>query len=87
MSVQTAEFREVQASEAKAKWAEILTDVERGETVILMRHGKPVARLVPEAIARQREVAAAIESIRSRMGSKPVNVEELLSARDEGRRY
>jgi prevent-host-death family protein len=87
MSVQTAEFREVQASEAKAKWAEILTDVERGETVILMRHGKPVARLVPEAIARQREVAAAIESIRSRMGPKPVNVEELLSARDEGRRY
>ena len=42
---------EYQASEAKAKWAELLDEVERGRTVRITRHGKTIARVVPEADA------------------------------------
>jgi prevent-host-death family protein len=41
-------MREIQASEAKAHLPRLLDDVERGETLIITRHGKPVARIVPE---------------------------------------
>ena len=47
-------MREVQASEAKAHLPSLLDAVERGETVIITRHGKPIARIVPEADRRRR---------------------------------
>lgn len=40
---------QVQATEAKAKFAELLRNVESGETVVITRHGKKIARLVPDA--------------------------------------
>ena len=33
--------------DAKAHFAECVRSVEKGETVVLTRHGRPVARLVP----------------------------------------
>jgi prevent-host-death family protein len=42
-------MREIQASEAKAHLPSLLDDVERGETLVITRHGKPIARIVPEA--------------------------------------
>lgn len=35
-----ADVLEYQASDAKAKWAELLDEVERGRTVRITRHGK-----------------------------------------------
>ncbi len=40
-------MRQMQAREAKAKFAELLQSAERGESVTITRHGKPVARIVP----------------------------------------
>ena len=40
-------MREVQATEAKTRLAELLRVVERGETVAITRYGKTVAHLVP----------------------------------------
>ena len=40
-------MREVQASEAKTHLPQLLDDVERGETIVITRHGRAVARLVP----------------------------------------
>jgi prevent-host-death family protein len=37
---------QVTISEAKAHLAELLKAAEAGETIVLTRHGKPVARLV-----------------------------------------
>jgi prevent-host-death family protein len=37
---------QVTISEAKAHLAELLKAAEAGETVVLTRHGKPVARIV-----------------------------------------
>lgn len=81
-------MREIQASQAKAHLPELLNDVERGETLIITRHGRPIARIIPEANRRQEEVDRAIDSIqRLRQRTGRITAEELLSARDEGRRY
>jgi prevent-host-death family protein len=39
--------REVGAFEAKNKLGQLLDLVERGEEIVITRHGKQVARLVP----------------------------------------
>jgi prevent-host-death family protein len=77
-------MREVQASEAKARLPSLLDAVERGETIIITRHGKPIARIVPEASELDR-VIADIEEFRKTMPRIPL--EELLSARHEGHKY
>jgi prevent-host-death family protein len=81
-------MREVQASEAKTHLPQLLGDVERGETIVITRHGRPVARLVPDEATRQAEKAeafAAIKELRKRVGKVPL--QELLDARHEGRKY
>ena len=80
-------MREIQASDAKTHLPQLLDAVERGETLVITRHGRPIARLVPEAARRQEEIDRAvgdIKTLRKRTGK--ITVAELLSARDEGRR-
>jgi prevent-host-death family protein len=81
-------MRHVQSSEAKAKFSELLDLVERGETIVVTRHGKPVARITPNDPDRRKRVEAAVAGLR-RLGKEAgkVSVEELLSWRDEGRKY
>jgi len=81
-------MREIQASAAKTHLPQLLDDVERGETVIITRHGRRIARIVPETDRRQEEIEqalAAIRQLRERPGA--ITVEELLAARDEGRKF
>ena len=84
----THAVREVQASEAKTHLPQLLDDVEHGETIIITRHGRPIARLVPDEAGRQaaaKEAVAAIKALRKRVGKVPL--EELLDARHEGHKY
>lgn len=81
-------MREIQAAKAKAHLSELLDNVERGETLVITRRGRPIARIVPESSGRQREVdkaIAEIKELRKRTGT--ITFEELRAARDEGRRY
>ena len=81
-------MREVQASDAKAHLPQLLDDVELGDTVVITRHGRPIARIVPEADRRQQEIGKAIEGIKAlRKRTGKVTVAELLSARQEGHKY
>lgn len=41
-------MRSVQVVEAKARFSALLAEVEAGETVAITRHGRVVARLVPD---------------------------------------
>jgi prevent-host-death family protein len=76
----------IQASEAKTKFLRILDEVERGASIIVTRHGKPIARIVPEAQIDRERVERAMQSIREiRKRTKPVSIEEILAMRDEGR--
>ena len=81
-------MREIQSSEAKAHLPQILDDVERGETVVITRHGRAIARIVPEAKGRRQEIGKAIDAIKSlQKRVSPISLEELLAARHEGHRY
>ena len=82
-------MREIGAFEAKNKLGQLLDLVEHGEEVIITRHGKAVARLVPPKQAVNRDQArAAIRRIRERaekLKLGPFEWREWKSYRDEGR--
>jgi prevent-host-death family protein len=81
-------MREVQASDAKTHLPALLDEVERGETLVITRHGKPIARLVPEAALRQIEIDEAVARIRALRTETPsVSVDEIKSLINEGRRF
>jgi antitoxin (DNA-binding transcriptional repressor) of toxin-antitoxin stability system len=64
-----------------------IDEVERGETLILTRHGRRIARIVPELDRRQEEIDKALAGIRGLRGrTGRITVGELLSARDQGRK-
>jgi prevent-host-death family protein len=78
----------VSAYEAKTHLPRLIRQVERGETVIITRHGKPVAKLAPVDDRRRAEVAEIIARMKRARARRPrMSVEEILAARDEGRKY
>ncbi len=81
-------MREVQASEAKARLPSLLDEVERGEIVIITRHGRPIARIIPEADRRQAKIDRALADLEAFRQTMPrIPLEEMLSARHEGHKY
>jgi len=76
----------IQASEAKTHFLRILDRVERGETLVISRHGRPIARIIPETKKNGEDLVRAVaemKALRQRIGR--LSLEEILSARDEGR--
>ncbi len=63
-------MREIGSYEAKTHLAELLDDVSRGESIIISRHGTPIAMVIPvpghnkispcEAIAKLRRVRQGV---------------------------
>jgi prevent-host-death family protein len=72
----------------KARLPQFLDAVERGETIVITRHGRPVAHLVP-APARDRDrVRRALDGIAAlRQTTGRVALDELLASRREGHKY
>lgn len=80
-------MKQIQLSVAKAQLSELIDEVERGETVVITRHGKPVARLVPDEEDRLRRFDRAVERMNElRKHTKPTTVEEIIAWKNEGRR-
>ncbi len=60
-------MNEIGAFEAKNTLGTLLDRVERGEEIVITRHGKAVARLVPNTgRVDQRQAQAAFDRIRKR---------------------
>ena len=55
----------VGAFEAKTHLSELLDRVEAGEELVIARHGRPIARLVPVADMRQQRAADAVKRLRA----------------------
>lgn len=81
--------------EAKTHLSELVARAERGEEVIITRHNKPVAKLVPitteispELYRKRLEILAELQAVGRDIAARggPITVEEILSWRDEGRR-
>jgi prevent-host-death family protein len=78
----------VTAYEAKTHLPRLLREVERGERIVITRHGKPVAELVPVGTGAREafeQLNARRLALRARLPSIPL--EELLAARHEGHKY
>ena len=82
----------VTAFEAKTRFGELLDRVTRGEEIIITRHDKPVARIVPEgrpALAEVQQAVRDLQGLRQRMaqrrGFKPISDKEIRDAVREGR--
>jgi prevent-host-death family protein len=80
---------EIGAFEAKNKLSALLDRVEQGEEIVITRHGRPVARLVPTNGGIDRSQAqAALQRMRDRAvqaGLGAFDWETLKADRDESR--
>ncbi len=74
----------VNLATAKAQLSELINKVEAGEEVVITRHGRPVARVVPATPVKQpvplERLAALRKSLPARKGSSAI---ELRKLRDE----
>ena len=55
----------ITAFEAKTRFGELLERVSKGEEVVITRHDKPVARLIPEGAHRLDDVRRSVEGLRN----------------------
>jgi prevent-host-death family protein len=82
----------ITAFEAKTRFGELLERVVRGEEVIITRHDKPVARLIPEGARRVDDVRRSVDGLRALQQQIRAKTKRRLTARDvrsaidEGRR-
>jgi prevent-host-death family protein len=53
----------VTAFDAKTRFGELLDRVAGGEEIIITRHDKPVARIVPEGRKSLAELSAAVDAL------------------------
>jgi len=74
--------------EAKTHLSELVDRVERGETIVITRHGEPVARLVPYAGGSDREEAGrALQEIVAMSKGRSLKGVTLREVIEEGRRF
>ena len=84
----------VTALEAKTRFGQLLDRVSRGEEVLVTRHDKPVARILPAGRPPRAEVRAAVEGLRElrgaiemRRANQPaLTQDDIRSLVEEGRR-
>jgi len=82
----------VTAFDAKTRFGELLDRVTHGEEIVITRHDKPVARIIPEGRPKLAEIQQAVRDLRAlrsamakRRGFKPLTDKEIRSAINEGR--
>ena len=82
----------ITAFDAKTRFGELLDRVARGEEIVITRHDKPVARIVPEGRKSVSQLSAAVDALnglRSRIlsrGEGALSDAEAKEAISEGRR-
>ena len=78
---------DVETADAKIQVSGLFDEVERGETLVLTRHGREIATISPEVVFQRSEVAETLRELTEfRRTRGRATVEEILSWRDEGRR-
>ncbi len=80
-------MKKIGAFEAKNRLSELLDAAENGEEVIITKHGRPVAKLVPVEDfdrARAREAAEWLIKFRQKHSLCGLKIKDLIN---EGRKY
>lgn len=76
----------VGAFEAKTHLSSLLERVAQGEEIIITRHGKPLAKLVPVNIADRSRIDSSIAKLKALRKNCTLNGISWQALRDEGRR-
>jgi prevent-host-death family protein len=76
----------VGAFEAKTHLSSLLERVAQGEEIIITRHGKPLARLVPVTVADRSRIDSAISKLKALRKNCTLDGVSWQELRDEGRR-
>lgn len=83
----------ISAFEAKTRFGDLLERVCRGEEIVITRHQKPVARLIPEGRPALGEIQEAVDELKtlraemaSRQGARPLPEKDVRQAIQKGRR-
>ena len=81
-------MRTVQATEAKARLAELLRMVEHGETVAITRHGETIAHVIPARAEHtdHKQVVARFRRRRNEWQPVAMSIDDILLARHHGHR-
>lgn len=74
------------AFEAKTQFSALLEKVERGEEVLITKHGRPVARMSKAETTSRADIDAAIARIKERRERMTTGEGGWKALRDEGRR-
>jgi prevent-host-death family protein len=74
------------AYEAKTHFSALLEQVEKGERVIITKHGRPIVTMSPVEGTDQMTKRAAIEKIKALAKTRTLGGLDWKSLRDEGRR-
>jgi prevent-host-death family protein len=77
----------VGAFDAKTHFSALLERAERGEQILITRRGKPVARLMPIATAREGKVSKAMAKLRKLREGTKLGGPSWKEFRDAGRKY
>jgi prevent-host-death family protein len=77
---------DIGAFEAKTHLARLLDKVERGETITITRHRKPIARLIPVAGSSRDERRRAISELKQLRAGQTLGGLTARELSDEGRR-
>jgi prevent-host-death family protein len=82
----------VTALQAKLRFGELLDRVSRGEEIVITKHAKPVARIVPEGRPGLEQIRKAVSEMRvvrremaAKKGFKPLTDREINDAVSRGR--
>lgn len=76
----------VGAFAAKTHFSALLERAAKGEEIIITRHGRPVARLVPAAVSEEAQVEQAIAALKGFRQGATLGDLSWKELRDEGRR-
>jgi prevent-host-death family protein len=60
--------------DAKTHLSELVARAERGEEVVITRHNKPVAKLVPVGRARRAAASARLAAIDAMLAFEPIEI-------------
>lgn len=78
---------EVSAFEAKTRLSELLRETERGKSFVILRRGKPVARLIPpDDKGKASDLGKILESFREIRKQIPGTL-EIRKLVEQGRRF
>ncbi|MDZ5645557.1 type II toxin-antitoxin system prevent-host-death family antitoxin [Nitrospirillum sp. BR 11828] len=77
----------INLADAKAHLSDLISQAEAGETVIITRRGKPVARLVAMASPRQPIALAPMQALTEDMPAQTQPAAEFVRAMRDNSRY